>query len=132
MDIKVSQEQGRVPVTVFHITGEIDHGTAGQLQNQALQAIEAGMHNLLLDLTKVPYVSSAGIRAFMIIFNRLRSDSPQENDAAINRGLRDGTYKSLHLKLINSTPPVAEALKTAGVDMLLETHTHLKEAVASF
>ena len=132
MDIKVSQEQGRVPVTVFQITGDIDHGTAGQLQNQAVEAIGAGTRNLLLDLTQAPYVSSAGIRAFMIIFNRLRTDSSQETDAAINAGLRDGTYKSLHLKLINPTPHVAEALKMAGVDMLLETHSQLKEAIASF
>jgi anti-anti-sigma factor len=132
MDITVSHEQGRVPVTVFHITGDIDHGTSGQLQSQAIQAIEAGTRNLLLDLANAPYVSSAGIRAFMIIFNRLRTDSPEENDAAINQGLRDGTYKSPHLKLINPGRLVAEALKMAGVDMLLETHTHLKDAIASF
>ena len=38
MEINVSQQQGRVPVTVFHIKGDIDAQTSGELESQAQQA----------------------------------------------------------------------------------------------
>jgi len=46
--------------------------------------------------------------------------------------LRDGTFKSPHLKLLNPQPAVQQALRMAGFDMFLETHANLEEAVASF
>ena len=55
METHISNEQGRVPVTVFHIKGEIDTNSYEQLQAQAKQAFEAGTRNLLLDLRAVYY-----------------------------------------------------------------------------
>ncbi|MBI3243057.1 MAG: STAS domain-containing protein [Chloroflexi bacterium] len=132
MEITVSQKQGRVPVTVFHIKGDVDTTTYEQLQAQARQAFESGTRNLLLDLAEVPYVSSAGIRALNNMFNLLRADTPEESDEAIGKGLRDGTFKSPHLKLLNPTSRVTGVLSVAGVDMFLETHHDLQAAIASF
>ena len=132
MDITVSHEQGRVPVTVFHIKGDIDTNTYEQLQTQTQQAFESGTRNLLLDLAEVPYVSSAGIRAMNNLFNLLRADAPKESEEAMRQGLRDGTFKSPHLKLLNPNPRVVQVLTMAGVDMFLEMHHDLQTAVASF
>ena len=44
MEIAVSHAQGRVPVTVFRIKGEIDVNSYEQLQAQAQAAVEAGDH----------------------------------------------------------------------------------------
>ncbi|MGH2521981.1 MAG: STAS domain-containing protein, partial [Anaerolineales bacterium] len=79
MDITISYEQGRVPITVFHVKGDIDISTYEQLQQQAKEAYQAGTRNLLLDLTEVPYLSSAGIRALHQIFTLLRSNTPEES-----------------------------------------------------
>ena len=132
MDIEVSQAQGQKPVTVFHIRGEINIASYQQLEQQARDAHAAGMHDLILDLSNVPYVSSAGIRALDNIFKLLRTDAPEESSEAMRKGLRDGTFKSPHLKLLNPSPRVLEALTIAGVDMLLEVHQNLEAAVASF
>jgi len=132
MDIVVSQEQARVPVAVFHIRGEIDIRTSEQLEAQAREAFEDGMRNLLLDLSGVPFISSAGLRTLHHIFALLRADSPGESEAATYKGLRDGTFKSPHLKLLNPQPAVLEALRTAGYDMYLEIHRRLQDALASF
>ena len=132
MDIVVSHEQGRVPVTVFHVKDDIDRASYEQVQTQARQAFEAGTRNLLLDLAEVPYMSSAGIRALHNLFTLLRADSPSESDQAMRKGMSDGSFKSPHLKLLNPTSRVFEVLKTAGFDMFLEIHRNLKEAVASF
>jgi anti-anti-sigma factor len=132
MEIIVSQQQGRVPVTVFHIKGDINTETYEQFQTQTQQAVQAGTSHLLLDLAEVPYVSSYGIRALSYVFKLLSADSPSEGGAALDKGLRDGTFKSPHLKLVNPSRQVLKVLTTAGIDMFLEIHSDLKQAVASF
>jgi anti-anti-sigma factor len=132
MEIEVSNEMGRAPVTVLHITGDIDTNTYTQLEAQARQAHAAGAANIVLDLSQVSYVSSAGIRAINQIFNLLRTDAPNESDAAVRQGINAGTFKSPHLKLVHLNQRVSEALKAAGVDMFLEIHPDLAAALASF
>ena len=132
MDIVVSHQQGRVPVTVFHITGDINTDTYSQLQTQAQQAIQSGARYLVLDLEHASYVTSYGIRAISQIFTWLRDASRGQGDAALNQGLRDGTFKSPYLKLLKPSQQVLKVLCVAGVDMFLEIHTDLDRAVASF
>lgn len=132
MEIRQTQEQGRVPVTVFHIEGEINVETYEQLQATAREAHAAGMRNLVLDLGEVTYVSSAGIRALNDIFALLRSDSPDESSDSISKGISAGTYKSPHFKLANPTAQVHRTISMTGLDMFLEIHAKLKDAIASF
>ena len=77
-------------------------------------------------------MSSAGVRAINQIFNLLRTDAPDESDAAVRQGINAGTFKSPHLKLASLNPRVSDALKAAGVDMFLEFHPDLAAALASF
>jgi anti-anti-sigma regulatory factor len=85
-----------------------------------------------VDLSEVHYISSSGLRALYHIFMLLRGGASTEDDAALKKGLRDGSYKSPNLKLLNPSPSVSQALQTSGFDMFLEIHRRLKEAVASF
>lgn len=132
MEIQVSNRPGRVPVTVFHIVGDVDTNTYQQLQARAEQAHSAGAGNIVLDLSQVGYVSSAGIRALNHIFQLLRTNAPGESDEAVRLGINAGTFKSPHLKLAHLNRRVSEALKIAGVDMFLEFHPDLDAAIASF
>ena len=131
MEMTVSQEQGRVPVTVFHVTGDLNTETYEQFQSQAQQAIQSGARYLLLDLSEVPYVSSYGVRAISQVFTWLR-DPQSENDATVSKGVRDGTWKSPHLKLLKPNPRVLKVLTTSGVDMFLEIYDDLQKALAAF
>lgn len=132
LQITVSAQQGRVPITIFHLNGDIDANSFELVEAQARQVYEAGARNLLLDLTKVGYISSAGLSMLHTIFTMLRSNSQEESDATIKKGLRDGTFKSPHLKLLNPSPRVLETLSLMGFDMFLEIHSNLNEAIASF
>ena len=132
MEIKVLHPAGPVPVTVFQIIGDLDTNTYGQLEARAHEAYAAGAANIVLDLSQARYVSSAGIRAINQIYNLLRTTAPEESDAAVRQGINAGTYKSPHLKLAGLNPRVSEALKTAGVDMFLEFHPDLPDALDSF
>ena len=132
MEIQVSQVKGRVPIAVLKISGELNADTSGGLDAEARKLYEAGTRNLLLDLNEVPYISSYGIRTLSEIFNMLRTAAPDENDAALDQGLRDGSFKSGHLKLLCPTQQVRRVLTLAGVDMFLESYDELDAAVASF
>ena len=132
MEIKVTQEQGRVPVTVFYLEGDLSGETYGQLEARAEQAIQAGTRYLLLDMAGVAYMGSAGIRAINQIFNWLRSLPDGEDEAAIPAGLKDGTFKSRRLKLANLSRQAQKSLSVTGIDMFLEFHNDLPQAIASF
>jgi anti-anti-sigma factor len=131
MNINVTERTGRVPVTILHVQGDIDTNSHTAFEQRAQDAIRQGAQHVLIDLQDVGYISSAGIRALNALFQSLRSRSP-ESDAALYQGVRSGTYKSPHLKLLNPQPAVLNVLSATGLDMLLEIHHDLDTAVASF
>ena len=130
MDVTVSQAQGRVPVTIFRITGVVNDNR--ELEARAQAAYDGGARNILLDLTDVPYMATAGLRALHAIFTLLRADTLEESDAATKAGIAAGTFMSPHLKLVKPSAHVLEVLKVAGYDMFLEIHRDLNQAVESF
>lgn len=133
LQISVSHENGRVPITVFHLKGDLDATSYKQLEAQAREAYQTGARAMLLDLHELRYMSSAGLQALHIIFTMLRSaEASSESDQTMKQGLRDGTFHSPYFKLFRPTPAVLDVLKTAGFDMYLEIHSDLKKAVASF
>ncbi len=127
MEISVSQEQGRVPVTILSIKGEINAETSDQFLAAARQAYEGGACDLLIDLGQVTYISSWGIRALSEVYSMLRGRAGEDDRAAAGAGA-----VSKHLKLLNPTPQVRKVLETAGLDLYLESFTDRKRAVASF
>ena len=132
MEITVSDEQGRVPVKVFHIQGEIDAQSFEQLESQAQQAIQDGTRYVVLDLAQVRYISSYGIRGISQIFTWLRDAPGGDDKVLLSKGVRDGTYKSHHLKLANPSQQVEKVLKMTGMDMFMEIHPDVQHAVDSF
>lgn len=132
MDIRVSNEGGRVPVTVMHVEGNIDSGTYEAFQARAEEAMKGGARHILVDLEHAPFVSSAGLRALNGIFIRLRELSPDVADEEMRKGINAGTYKSPHLKLLNPSKASLVALENSGFSMFLEIFTDRKSALASF
>lgn len=130
MKIIVSQAQGRVPVTVFKITGPITSNE--ELEEQARIAFEGGARNILLDLSEVPYIATYGLRALHYIYTLLRTNAPEESDEAVRKGIGAGTFLSPHLKLLRPSPHAVEALKVAGYDMFLEIHHDYDKALGAF
>lgn len=61
MNITKSAENDKVTIA---ITGRLDTNTAPQLEAELKQSLE-GTNNLVLDFTKLEYVSSAGLRVIL-------------------------------------------------------------------
>jgi anti-sigma B factor antagonist len=67
MDITTSTLNGATVVTVI---GEIDANTAPEAQERILPLVSPGCR-LLLDLTNVPYMSSAGLRILLATYRQI-------------------------------------------------------------
>jgi anti-anti-sigma factor len=134
MEVKVFTENGRVPVTVMHVDGNIDASTAEMFESTANEAIKNGARHILVDLSHTKFVSSAGLRALHNMFNHLRSLDSDTNvsEEDMKSRIKAGTYKSPHLKLLNLSDEAKTGFELAGFDMFIETHADMKTAVASF
>ncbi|MBN1453669.1 MAG: STAS domain-containing protein [Anaerolineales bacterium] len=127
MEITVTHEQNRVPVTVLHVAGKTDSESAAILQKKAMELIDGGARYLIFDLSRVPYMSSAGLRVLQEVFNKLRALSSEDSD----KDTSEGSYQLPYLKIVNPTPEVLEVLKMSGFDMLVAIEHDLKKALAS-
>ena len=67
MDVKVSEESG---VTVVALDGELDTNSAPVAQQQILPLAQPNC-KLVLDMTRVPYMSSAGIRVLLSTYRQV-------------------------------------------------------------
>jgi anti-anti-sigma factor len=134
MNIKVSTEQARVPVTILQVEGDLDSFTYNDFLSQAQKLIQEGAQYMMIDLADVPYVSSAGLRAIYTIFHDLRAVHPEENlsEEQMERAAKMGTYKSPHLKLLNLSNNVNGVFQMGGFGNYIETFTDREKALASF
>ena len=130
MEILVSQEEARVPVTVFQLKGELS--SEEPLSGLAQDAYDNGSRYLLLDLTKVSYISSSGLRAIHQVYYLFRGPISDESEQEVRQGIISGSYKSPTLKLLKPSKNAMKALSVSGYDMFLEIHKKRAKAIASF
>jgi anti-sigma B factor antagonist len=120
LNIMVGEAQGNVPVTILRLEGDIDAATQKTLQDKATEVVGGGATHILLDMSGVNYMGSAGFRAIHALTNMLSS----EESSTLS--------KSPHLKLLNPTDSVARVIKTLGFDVYLDIYQDRDEAVNSF
>jgi anti-anti-sigma regulatory factor len=128
LNITVSQTQGDVPVTILHLSGHLHGSTEAELLDRARQAQEDGSKHLLLDLSGVEVLTSAGLRAIHNIFNLF---TPQ-SDVTLIRQHGEEPYKSPYLKLVCPNPDVYYVLNIAGFLQNLLIYNNIDDAVNSF
>ena len=128
MDITSWRETGSIPVTIFQLKGDLV--AEDPLTARAQAAFADGTRNFILDLSDVPYISSAGLRAIHSVYMIVRDADASERPTA--QSIASGSYKSPHLKLVKPAKNALKALSTAGYDMFLDIHDSIPAAVASF
>jgi anti-anti-sigma regulatory factor len=128
LNITASQIQGDVPVTILHLSGHLHGNTEPELLERARQAQQAGSKYLLLDLSEVDVLTSAGLRAIQNIFNLF---TPR-NDVEVIRQHGEEPYKSPYFKLVCPNPDVYYVLNIAGFLQNLLIYNDRDEAVKSF
>ena len=131
MNILFEAAKGSVPVTIARVSGRFDASTADYFNEKVEEQVKAGTTDLLLDLSDVDFISSIGIRSIGGLYDSLHPGTPEEKKA-IYEGIRSGTYKAPHLKLLNPSSRVMDLFKMVSLDMYLEIFTDERKALAAF
>jgi anti-anti-sigma factor len=118
LQIGVSHEEAEKRVTVMRLSGSLDANTQGQFEDKAKELVDAGAEYLLLDMSGVDYLGSAGMRAIHAITNLL---SPEESG-----------MHSQRLKVVNPSEAAGKVFKTLGFDTFINIHDSIDEAIAAF
>lgn len=112
--VKISQAQGRIPVTIFQLQDRVNLGNFAELEDAAQEAYNNGMRDMVMDLSQTVSLTSIGIRALVIIHKMLAKDGGN------------------HMKIANPMPYIREMLDISGVTEYIEIYNTVDEAVASF
>jgi len=128
LSITTSQIQGKVAVTILHLNGHLHGSTENQLLDHARQVREDGASHLLLDLSGLDVVSSAGLRAIQNIFKLFTP--PADMEVIRQHGAEP--YKSPYFKLLCPNPQIYYVLNITGFMQNLLIYHDLDEAVQSF
>lgn len=65
-------EEKRGPITVVAPVGRLDTNTSGQLEHAVFRRLGAGETRMIIDLSGVEYISSAGLRVLLRAANTVR------------------------------------------------------------
>lgn len=121
MEVVVTWAEGRIPVAVLTPDGEIDASNDQVLVEVAKAVIEQeGADAILLDLSGVGYMGTAGLIALQMIVRMLPSGTPS------------GHHKQPALRLLNPQDQVMRALEVVGLRDYFYIYTHLDDAIADF
>ena len=106
-----STQQG--DITIIKIEGSVDAFTAGDATSYLRKVVDEGFTLLVLDLTDVEYMSSAGLRTMLMILKQVRQ--------------YDGD-----LRLAGPREAVSKVLSMAGLTSIMTIYDSLEDAVASY
>jgi anti-anti-sigma regulatory factor len=128
LNINVSQLQSATPATVIHLSGHLHGETERELIDAARQAYDAGSKYLLLDLSDLDVLTSAGLRAIQLIFKLF---TPKSDVGMINQHGEE-PYKSPYFKIVCPKPQIYYVLNIAGFLQNIPIYNDMQEAVNSF
>lgn len=124
-------------VTILHPQGDIDASNFQALVDHTESAYASGTRHVLLDMSEVPYMSSAGLVAMQGMIRILKGGGSPDEEAGwdafhdIDRERESGIQQVL--KILSPQPPVEKALEMVGFkDHYIEVHTDEAAALASF
>jgi anti-anti-sigma factor len=100
-------------VSVVSIIGRVDGSTAGEFETTLNELRESGKNNLVLDMSEVDFVSSAGLRVLVNTRKAVQSSGGS-------------------IVLASPSEQVIETLDIAGLDVLFQQYPDRESAIGSF
>ncbi len=100
-------------VQLFEVIGRVDSNNAAELGAALDGVVDDGKNNVVLDLSGVEYMSSAGLREMVRVLKRVKRSGGD-------------------LRIASPSDRVKEVLELAGLDTIFEVYPTQVEAVGSF
>lgn len=99
-------------VKVIELVGDVDSATAPEVQSKVLSLVDSDS-KILLDMTKVAYMSSAGLRALLSLY-------------------RQTTAKKAKLVLVGLSEELQDTMSVTGFLTFFTTTQTLEQGLAAF
>lgn len=99
------------PVLMVRLTGDLDSRSSSMMAEEVLGQLD-GAEEVVLDLTGVPYTSSAGLRALLLLYRQISDDQ-------------------LGLALVGLAPGVRDVLSATGFLSYFLVHESVDSARAA-
>lgn len=133
----VEQTQGRVPVTILALDGELDASTFEDVIGSIRGIYDGGARHLVLDLTGLEFISSSGLVALYSALRLMRGEAPPdlEHGWAALRAMNDETAvgaAQTNVRLCGTQDDVRKVLERTGLSGLFPSHPDRASAVAAF
>jgi anti-sigma B factor antagonist len=68
-------EEKKAQALILSLTGKLDATTSKAFEDRILGVIDAGEQRVVIDLSQLEYVSSSGLRVFLLAAKRLNSSN---------------------------------------------------------
>ena len=106
-------EREQTGITIFTLDGRVDSEGAVDLDLALQSATSEGKYKLILEMSAVRYINSAGLRSLADILTQT-----QDNNGS--------------LKLVDLNPKVRRVFQIIGFDKFFELYDTIEEAIATF
>lgn len=138
MHIPVEEVTRSVTIAIMHPQGALDSSNYRDLVTAAEQIKETGRDYVLIDLSDVHYMSSAGIVALNLIGKLYLGEKPPEQPVLGWQALqeikkeRKKAQTSKHVKIFNPQEQVEQVLDMVGYNKLFQIFKDREAALASY
>jgi len=139
MKITITKTEKPANVNILHLDGILDGANYENLIDEAQKLYSAGARDLILDLSNVTFISSAGLSALHQVALLFRGEKQPGLDESW-ADYRWTAYRSTdrdhksqaYVKLFAPNKEVRDSLDTIGFSSLFEIYSDLDQAITSF
>ena len=138
MNIVVEQLSADKLLAIIKIQGELDAKSYQSLIQQAQQLYRDGVRRLLLDLSEMTFMSSAGLVGLHTVVLVMRGQKPPDMESGwsvmheISHEVNNVTNFDPNCKLLQPQPRVQKTLDLTGFSQILQVFADRETAVNSF
>ena len=136
MEIIISQNQDTSAICIMKLQGALDGASYEYFITEAQKLYDAGTRDLLLDMSELTFLSSAGIAALHRIARVFRGEDRatlEEGWSAIHAIAKDRESGfQEHVKLLKPGENILAVLDTVGLQAFFEIFNDIHPAMASF
>ena len=100
-------------MTVIDMTGRLDTSTSGGAYDEMVRIAKSGVSKVVLNLDKMEYVSSAGLRVILTTAKLLKSSTGE-------------------MKICHANGVVKEVLETSGFNHIIDIYDNENDAIEAF
>ena len=100
-------------LTVIDMTGRLDTSTSDDAYDELVRIAKSGVSNVVLNLDKMEYINSSGLRVMLMAAKLIRSLNGD-------------------MKVCNANGLVKEVLETSGFDNIISIHDQENDAIEAF